>query len=1179
MASSFQIPLHFEDLLRRAAGDWRVSEQRGARTDDLLELASADFASILNSTAPPSDAFSALYNAIWRFSKSNQSERKSTVKGAIGLSVTASASNATQTKIALFFLCGLTANAEALTTSCKYWDKSGREAVLEAAHALVSQIASPPPFPDVDREKLAGLLQRASLGVLQSTTGARDRSARVVVARLLGAALQLDTNQHVAASSALIHALHRHEHIAQPIAEVVQTLMDECDMGTFCGELVREMASLDVDALARDAVASKSVSTCISAIAERKHEVIKGNLAGLLAHLDGPSYMMRNGIVHAIGILIRESPRANDPLLDTLSERAMKDANAFTRSKAMQTWAALAQAAVIPVRFFPLVSAVAASRLDDKGAVVRKAAAQLLGTLLRTNPFGPQLKLSHFEAKLEQERKAAEERKKAEEETVAAEAIEAGEKEKNDAMEDDENADFEVPDVTVDNIDDIPPEKEDEDARRLKYYESAVSYIKSVEEGLSKVYGLLRSKSITDVSEAVTLLVTAIQFQLDAASGRAVRAMLPLALAREPNIRTAAVKAYVSLLSPGGDGVDEKDSAMGVTNGLIALAVGATMGELACLEALVSALSAPSKDANSIITEAVITVTWDIFAGKVPGARTEQRIAACMLIGMFTPSHPESLRSRVQILEEIGLNEPVYARWACAALCKLPEGSDSSMRVSHRLIELCKNTTDLAVIDQAITAIFRLHPSPSQDVSTLVRELAVSIAGKGDRVPISELSRFLVLVGQVAIKQLVRVESMVAALRRNTLKQDRKDDNEDVERELADADKMLEHAEKELVAPRSLLGRWGTLAARISADENACCKLRASAVLCMTKLMCVQADYCDTNLQLLFTILERASHSHVRSNAVTALGDLAFRFPNLVEPWSTRIYAALRDEHTQVRTNTLMALTHLILNDMVKVKGQIVEIAVCLLDDERRIADLARIFFHELARKSANAIYNILPDTISCLSRRVGSAQFKEVIGFLIGLLDKDKHAEGMIDKLCHRFRVIEGEQESRDLAYCISLLNVSERGLKKLNDNFKSFAPALVDDAVYKSFTTVLAKARKNCTSANAVQVLEEVTVKIENQRKSGVDDGGDTESVTVETKRVPRRASVAARKSISEGRRKSTRKSSITTTTTTTATSEKKKTNRRRKIEDDSESETSVDLPDSESGEEDVSMSDGSE
>ena len=56
-----------------------------------------------------------------------------------------------------------------------------------------------------------------------------------------------------------------------------------------------------------------------------------------------------------------------------------------------------------------------------------------------------------------------------------------------------------------------------------------------------------------------------------------------------------------------------------------------------------------------------------------------------------------------------------------------------------------------------------------------------------------------------------------------------------------------------------------------------------------------------------------------------------------------------------------MVLTHLILNGMIKVKGQLGEMAKCLEDPERRIADLAKLFFSELSTKD-NAIYNNLPD-------------------------------------------------------------------------------------------------------------------------------------------------------------------------------------------------------------------------
>ena len=59
----------------------------------------------------------------------------------------------------------------------------------------------------------------------------------------------------------------------------------------------------------------------------------------------------------------------------------------------------------------------------------------------------------------------------------------------------------------------------------------------------------------------------------------------------------------------------------------------------------------------------------------------------------------------------------------------------------------------------------------------------------------------------------------------------------------------------------------------------------------------------------------------------------------------------LTDHAPLVRRNALTVLTHLILNDMVKVRGQISLMAQCLEDPDTKIADLAKLFFYELSRK------------------------------------------------------------------------------------------------------------------------------------------------------------------------------------------------------------------------------------
>jgi condensin complex subunit 1 len=118
----------------------------------------------------------------------------------------------------------------------------------------------------------------------------------------------------------------------------------------------------------------------------------------------------------------------------------------------------------------------------------------------------------------------------------------------------------------------------------------------------------------------------------------------------------------------------------------------------------------------------------------------------------------------------------------------------------------------------------------------------------------------------------------------------------------------------------------------------------------------------------LFKILETSKDANIRSNIVIALGDVAVSFSNIIDENSNELYKGLSDKDFVVKKNTLMVLTHLILNGMIKVKGQLGEMAKCLEDPEPRISDLARLFFTELSTKE-NAIYNNLPDGVFFLPR------------------------------------------------------------------------------------------------------------------------------------------------------------------------------------------------------------------
>lgn len=137
--------------------------------------------------------------------------------------------------------------------------------------------------------------------------------------------------------------------------------------------------------------------------------------------------------------------------------------------------------------------------------------------------------------------------------------------------------------------------------------------------------------------------------------------------------------------------------------------------------------------------------------------------------------------------------------------------------------------------------------------------------------------------------------------------------------------------------------------------------LRGAAVLSFSKFLCVSSQYCDQWHPMLFNLLKTSKDPNVRSNIVIALGDVAVCFSSIFDDNSSELYKGLSDASLVVKKNTLMVLTHLILNGMIKVKGQLGEMAKCLEDPDPRISDLAKLFFTELSTKD-NAIYNNLPD-------------------------------------------------------------------------------------------------------------------------------------------------------------------------------------------------------------------------
>ncbi|KAL2751855.1 hypothetical protein ACRALDRAFT_1053216 [Sodiomyces alcalophilus JCM 7366] len=330
------------------------------------------------------------------------------------------------------------------------------------------------------------------------------------------------------------------------------------------------------------------------------------------------------------------------------------------------------------------------------------------------------------------------------------------------------------------------------------------------------------------------------------------------------------------------------------------------------------------------------------------------------------------------------------------------------------------------------------------------------------------LSQLLFIVGHVAIKQIVHLElcELDFKRRKQDLERDRmtgsagqtgKDGNGEEGKQDADddldliggtteddfTDAMADIRERELLyGPQSLLAIFGPLVSEICANNTTYADkgLQGAATLCLAKLMCVSSEYCEVNLPLLITIMERSTDPTVRSNAVIALGDMAVCFNHLIDENTDFLYRRLADRDASVKRTCLMTLTFLILAGQVKVKGQLGEMAKCLEDEDRRIADLARMFFTELSTKD-NAVYNHFVDMFGLLSaeRSLGEESFRRIVRFLLGFVEKDRHARQLADKLAARLNRCETERQWNDVAFALGLLpHKNEEIAKAVAEGFR---------------------------------------------------------------------------------------------------------------------------------------------
>ncbi|KAG4302606.1 hypothetical protein PCANB_001221 [Pneumocystis canis] len=924
------------------------------------------------------------------------------------------------------------------------------------------------------------------------------------------------------AQTSLIQGLQYYEHLPEPAAEFLQILSEQYDYPQLLDEILRELSVKEFNS--NDSKGPKSISIFLVKLSDMMPRNVLKQMAMIIKILDSDSYTLRCGVIEICGNLIsglfRLEEQSEDhkgqinSFFDILEERFL-DVNPYCRSKTIQVYIKLCELNNKFSKRRQIVTDLCIRSLEDKSSNVRKNAIRLLSKLISTHPFSlmhdGQLSKKICCERLELVEKQLNSLKlPVKSPDLAKKSILDGDGDDDDILEDLKCVKLEDGETVYKGsfLETLGNSKSNADYNissenfmRLRlirrYYCEALKFIENLHMGSVLINQLLASKNKSEVLEAMEFYVVADAYKLDIAKS-GIRKMLHLIWTKSTSDEGKAVQAkliecYKGLFFDPPNDFNVDEAANYIARNMISLTYNATLAELTSLEQLLCLMM---KEGH--ISDNVIKKLWNVYETQKGNVSKQQRRGSVIILGMLGLADSDVIAIGLESLLHIGFgnygkNDLSLARYSCIALQRLKQiNRNSKVSFDHFQTRLAddhviflklgdiillptENIEWFSVAEQAINTIYLLAQYPDKICTNLLRSKCKSVFkslflkrhNSDDNFlsikSSSLLSQLLFVVGHIALKQIVYIESCENEFKRKKSNDEKVKKSQShsletsntinineldfvggtIEDDFSEAVNYIREYEL-LYGHNSLLAKFGPLVQEICSNDHlykdSC--LQSMAALTLAKMMCVSAQFCELNLHLLFTILERSSDPLIRSNLVISLGDMNVCFNHFTNENAEFLYSRLKDNDPSVRKTCLMTLTFLILAGQVKVKGQLGQMARCLEDNDRRIADFAKMFFTELSTKD-NAIYNNFPDIFSSLtadSNSLEEASFKRIIRFLISFIEKEKHAKQLAEKFMIRLSKCDTEKQWNDVVFAISLLPHKNEVIHKIiTDGYRS--------------------------------------------------------------------------------------------------------------------------------------------
>ncbi|CAG9329928.1 unnamed protein product [Blepharisma stoltei] len=824
-----------------------------------------------------------------------------------------------------------------------------------------------------------------------------------------------------------------------PIASIVKhqpTLV--CDL----------LKALSIAALeqnpANDTNGIKNVGAFIEKLSANLPREVLQNLPTLIGLFDCESYTLRNSIITAIGEIVCFLIRADqneatekdtattyrEQLLQGLQDRIL-DKSSFCRARVIDVFITLNKENLLPRHWFLPILNIATSRLHDCTVLVRKKACQLFECLIYQN------KLLEGGMKVENKNLIDEQIDKTK---IKLESLQRA----CDGQVDESLNNIEPEDLQMMYV------KEQLTAKFLTDY---ADMIKLLEHGSKILKELLKSKNSSDITGAIDGLVACnlrgITTAYDAAAS-----MLSLIWNRETTVRKTVLQAFSNIYLNLKLHNEEE-----VVANLLELIETLTTGQLTSLEDLFCELLQQQS-----VPPQILKKIWSVFKSSVSYP------AACIL--RFTASSDPSFLNRrydtfaARALQLAG--DWKIFRETLVAFQKLEHQGEKTdqfiAQAIHKLFEF-DGSGWFSVAEQLVRAASTICNQPLTVLKAFaVQSLKPLTDGKNSEI---EVAKAIFVGTEIAMKTVVYGDKMALKYKKSMLTGGKQDEMDEISGgKAAQVENELQalRISQEKIVTTGILGKLTPLILSLSTrmDSIKTSILKKSVVLSLSKIMCINPAICEKYLPTLINIAQNGDCASMRSSALISLGDLVMRYPNLLEQYSEHLFARLKDPDTKVGKKALLVISHLVLNDMLKMKGLMGEVLQCYL--EKDLKKVVCIFLQELHQKDANTIYNMIPDTISkLLQSSIPHPQFKRIADLLFSYIEKERQGENLVEKLCHKF-LMSSKDEVLNIGYCLTRIPIGEKGMRRLLDNVSTWQNRLLEDGILAGyFNEILTKCKKN--------------------------------------------------------------------------------------------------------------------